>query len=98
MFQPNFTVWWGCGGGFAAPAELFSRRANALQTSLNRKAETAGFETCLTQKACGAGATCPTNTLFPAIVGGFAAHDGWKRRLLEGLRPSKPPARVSSYL
>ena len=31
---------------------------------------------------------------FPAGVGGETAHSRWKRKYLEGLRPSKPPARM----
>src|SRR5689334_22543438 len=29
---------------------------------------------------------------IPPVVGGYAAHNGWNKDVLEGLRPSKPPS------
>src|SRR5262245_43743813 len=42
-------------------------------------------------KSGGAGAECPRETLFLPVSAIFVAETGKKSRVLEGLRPSKPP-------
>src|SRR6266511_2947209 len=37
----------------------------------------------------------PRTPFFPRVVRGFAAHYARKRKLLEGLQPSKPPACIN---
>src|SRR5262249_31880093 len=44
------------------------------------------------------GCTFPTDTSLSPVVGGEAADNRRKRSVLEGLRPSKPPACISPIL